>query len=530
MRRFAELFEALDTSTATSAKVEAMAAYFASAPAADAAWAVYLLSGRRPKRLLPAQLLRTWTAEETGYPMWLVEETHASVGDLAETIALLLPAPDTHAPATDVPLHAWMEERIPGLRPLTEAERREQVTTWWYSVPVDQRFLLNKLLTGGFRVGVSQRLVVRALAAHTGLDRERLAHRLTGQWKPNADFFTRLVSTDEQPADAGRPYPFFLASPIDQATADLGPVTDWLVEWKWDGIRAQLLLREDATFVWSRGEEPLDGRFPEIEADARALPPGNVLDGEILAWTDGRPLPFARLQRRIGRLKPDRTIREYAPVIFLAYDLLEHDGTDCRHQPLEWRRARLDRLLADAPATLQCSEPVAAADWKALDALRQRARARRTEGFMLKRHGSPYRVGRTRGDWWKWKVAPHTVDAVLLYAEPGHGRRSNLLTDYTFGVWQDDALVPVAKAYSGLKQTELEALDRWIRRHTTERFGPVRAVEPAQVFELACDGVQRSKRHKAGLTMRFPRIQRWRQDLATAGADTLADVERLVDD
>ena len=530
MKRFAALFETLDTSTSTNDKIAAMADYFGSAPAADAAWAVYLLAGRRPKRLLQTRLLREWTAEETGYPLWLVESTYAAVGDLAETVALLLPDPAEPEADADVALHTWMEQRIPALRRLDEAERRRRVIGWWHAVPAEQRFLLNKLMTGGFRVGVSQRLVVRALAQHTGLERERIAHRLTGQWQPSAAFFEALVAHAEQPVDAGRPYPFFLASPLEDGPAALGDLQDWIAEWKWDGIRAQLLRRAGQTFVWSRGEEPLDGRFPEIEAAAETLAPGHVLDGEILAWADGGPLPFSRLQRRIGRLQPGKRIRAEAPVVFRAYDLLEADGRDIRGEPIESRRERLATLLADAPATLQCDRAVTAADWDALDALRSQARARRTEGFVLKRRGSPYRVGRTRGDWWKWKIAPHTLDAVLLYAEPGHGRRSNLLTDYTFGVWHEDTLVPVAKAYSGLVQQEIEQLDRWIRRHTRERFGPVRSVEPAHVFELACDGVQRSSRHKAGLTLRFPRIHRWRHDLAAAEADRLDDVERLVDE
>jgi DNA ligase-1 len=525
------LFRALDETTATSRKIEAMAAYFGSAPPADAAWAVYLLSGRRLKRLVPTRELRAWTAAATGYPEWLVEETHSAVGDLAETVALLFDGEaDATAAADDTPLHVWMGERITGLRRLDADERQARVTAWWRALATDDRFVLNKLMTGSFRVGVSQRLVVRALASHTGLDRERLAHRLTGDWTPSAAFFERLTSPADQPVDAGRPYPFFLASPIEEATQSLGEPADWLVEWKWDGIRAQLLLREAATFVWSRGEEPLDGRFPEIERAADALAPGCVLDGEILAWRDGGPLPFSRLQRRIGRLKPDRTIINYAPVIFLAFDLLESDGIDRRGEALEDRRELLQALLADAPGEVQMAAPLAGADWHGLDVLRGEARERRTEGFVLKRWGSPYRVGRTRGDWWKWKVAPHTVDAVLVYAEPGHGRRSNLLTDYTFAVWHEGALVPVAKAYSGLVQQEIESLDRWIRRHTTDRFGPVRQVEPAQVFELACDGVQRSQRHKAGLTLRFPRIARWRQDLAPDAADRLADVEALVDE
>ncbi len=530
MKRFADLFEALDTTTSTNDKVAAMAAYFAAAPAADAAWAVYLLSGRRPKRLLPTRCLREWTAAETGYPLWLVESTYAAVGDLAETVALLLPEPAEPGADADVALHAWMQERIPALRGLDEGQRHRRVSAWWQAVPSEQRFLLNKLMTGGLRVGVSQRLVVRALASHTGLDRERIAHRLTGQWAPSAAFFEALVSPSEQPVDAGRPYPFFLASPIDEAPASLGDPGDWIIEWKWDGIRAQLLRREGQTFVWSRGEEPLDGRFPEVEAAAAAIPPGHVLDGEILAWADGGPLPFSRLQRRIGRLRPGRRILAEAPVVFRAFDLLEADGRDIRSEPIDTRRERLAGLVAGLPEVVHCDAAVAAADWPAYDTLRTEARHRRTEGFVLKRRHSPYRVGRTRGDWWKWKIAPHTLDAVLLYAEPGHGRRSNLLTDYTFGVWQDAALIPVAKAYSGLVQQEIEELDRWIRRHTRERFGPVRSVEAVHVFELACDGVQPSPRRKAGLTLRFPRIHRWRRDLGPGQADRLGDVERLLDE
>ncbi|MEF8834513.1 MAG: ATP-dependent DNA ligase, partial [Halofilum sp. (in: g-proteobacteria)] len=383
MKRFAALFEALDTSTATNDKIAAMAQYFAEAPTADAAWAVYLLSGRRPKRLLATRFLREWTAEQTGYPLWLVEATYAQVGDLAETVALLLPEPGEPGADADVALHEWMAARIPALRSLNEDERRTRITGWWQAVPSDQRFLLNKLMTGGFRVGVSQRLVVRALARHTGLDRERIAHRLTGQWTPSADFFARLVSVEAQPVDAGRPYPFFLASPLEDGPATLGDPADWIVEWKWDGIRAQLLRRQGQTFVWSRGEEPLDGRFPEIEAAAEALAPGHVLDGEILAWTDGGPLPFSRLQRRIGRLKPGRRILDEAPVVFRAYDLLEADGEDIRGRPVENRRALLAALLADAPGHLQCETPVEAPDWATYDTLRGEARARRTEGFVL---------------------------------------------------------------------------------------------------------------------------------------------------
>jgi DNA ligase-1 len=530
VKRFTALYRALDETTSTSRKIEAMAAYFGEAPAADAAWAVYLLIGRRPKRLLPGRDLRTWVAGETGYPLWLVEETYAAVGDLAETVALLLDEPGQAGDLDETPLATWMEERIGSLRRMDAEARRATVVGWWRSLATEARFVLNKLITGGFRVGVSRRLVVRALARHSGVEPERIAHRLMGQWAPEAAFFEALVAAEERPGDAGRPYPFFLASPLQEAPETLGPIDEWTIEWKWDGIRAQLLRREAGTWLWSRGEEALDGRFPEIEAGAAALAPGTVLDGEVVAWADGGPLPFARLQRRIGRLKPDRRVLTEAPVIFLAFDLLEDDGVDLRGRTLDERRARLAERVSAAGPSIAPSEPLAPGSWEALGALRSRDRVGRAEGFLIKRTGSPYRVGRVRGDWWKWKVDPRTLDAVLLYAEPGHGRRSSLLTDYTFGIWHGDALVPIAKAYSGLDQAEIEELDRWIRRHTRERFGPVRSVEPHHVFELACDGVQRSTRHKAGLTLRFPRIHRWRRDLRTGDADHLADAEQLVDE
>jgi len=532
VRRFSQLYRDLDATPSTREKVRAMVDYFAATPPADAAWAVHLLTGRRPKRLLGARQLRQWTARELAMPEWLVAETHAAVGDLAETIALLVGGDRARSSALlEVPLHQWMTRCIGGLRELDDGARRRRVTGWWSRLPPDARLVVNKLIMGGFRVGVSHRLVVRALAHYSGVEADRIAHRLMGDWQPSAGFFERLIATEELAGDADRPYPFFLASPLAAEAEDLGAAGSWWIEWKWDGIRAQLLVRDGGIHIWSRGEEPLTGRFPEIEAAAGGLPGGTVLDGEILAWGAQAPLPFASLQRRIGRRRPDRRVLREAPVRLLAYDVLESAGVDRRGEPLERRRERLeaivDELAADAIGT---SARLVAGDWATVAGLRRQARARRTEGVMLKRLGSPYRVGRVRGDWWKWKIAPRTIDAVLLYAQPGRGRRSGLFTDYTFGVWQAGSLVPVAKAYSGLDQGEIEELDRWIRRHTRERFGPVRAVGPAQVFELACDGVQRSARHKAGLTLRFPRIQRWRRDLGPEAADRVADVRELLDD
>jgi DNA ligase-1 len=526
MKAFAALYAELDASTATRDKVSALAAYFRAAPAEDAAWALHFLSGERLKRTVGPAVLRELAVRASGYPPWLVEDSYAHVGDLAETITLLTRRGDGAA-ADERPLHQWVAElrALPALGP---DARDARILGWWAALDDAERYVLNKLLTGALRVGVSQRLVVQALAEASGLPADRLSQRLAGQWQPTPEAWQRLLAPAEvDEARSDQPYPFFLAAPLEDDPAALGPRGEWLAEWKWDGIRAQLIRRAGAVAVWSRGEERLDGRFPEIERAAAALPEGCVLDGEVLAWRDGAPLPFGVLQKRIGRLKPGPKTLADAPVAFLAYDLLEVDGADLRAQPLAERRARLAEVLAATGAPFPLSPPVDGDDWAALAAARESARSRSTEGLMLKRLASPYQVGRRRGDWFKWKVDPLTVDAVLVYAQAGHGRRANLYTDYTFAVWQGDALVPVAKAYSGLDDTEIARLDRWIRAHTRERFGPVRAVDPVQVFELAFEGIQASGRHKAGVAVRFPRILRWREDKPAAEADRLETLQAL---
>ncbi len=520
MEAFSQLYERLDRTRSTRAKVAAMVDYFQHASDADAAWALYFLSGRRLKRLIGASELRRWIQQATGYPPWLFEDSYAHVGDLAETATLLLTHQNDRGAPLQLSLAELVEARLLPLRGQPEAERQAHVLTLWQRLPPSQLFMLNKVLTGGLRVGVSERLLLRALSQRSGLEASTLAHRLMGQWQPGAAFFRGLMAAEDGRADLSRPYPFFLASPLEEPPASLGPAADWLVEWKWDGIRAQLVRRGGQTFIWSRGGELMAGRFPEVEAAAAGLADGIVLDGELLAWDAGGPLDFGVLQQRIGRKRPGTRSLQQAPVAFMAYDLLERAGQDWRQRPLTERRSALLELLAAAPELLH-SERVEAPDWASLAAARETARSRSTEGLMLKRWTSPYRTGRVRGDWWKWKTAPVTVDAVLIYAQAGHGRRANLYTDYTFAVWQDDTLVPVARACSGLTDEEIAELDRWIRRHTLERYGPVRSVQAIQVFELAFEGVHASARHKSGVAVRFPRIRRWRRDLGPADADQL---------
>lgn len=526
MQRFSQLFRDLDQTSGTKAKVSVLADYFANAPHPDALWTIALLSGRRPKRTVTTTRLRDWAAEASGLPLWLIEETYFVVGDLAETIALILPpgSAQTAGSLTD-----WIDLLL-GLADQDDASRKQAIITAWSALGDDQRYVFNKLITGGFRVGVSQKLMTRALAQATGQPEADLATRLMGSWTPAKTTFDELVLSDNPAANLSRPYPFCLAHQLDGAPDDLGPVDDWLVEYKWDGIRGQLIRRGGDFHVWSRGEDLMTDRFPELTQALDFIPDGTVIDGELLAWADIAPLPFAALQKRIGRKTVPRKLLAEAPVVLVAYDLLEWQGTDCRDQPLSHRRALLEALITDLPQTcnIHISQLVTSRSWSDLVDLRQRARSLGAEGLMLKRWSSPYVAGRRKGDWWKWKVDPLTIDAVMIYAQAGHGRRANLFTDYTFAVWNGDDLVPFTKAYSGLTDAEFRDITAWVRKNTLERFGPVRRVPAYHVFEIAFEGIQKSPRHKSGIALRFPRMLRWRHDKSAADANTLADLQAVL--
>ena len=527
MKRFARLFTAIDETNRTNEKVDAMVDYFREADPADAAWAVYFLGGGRPKRLIPVRRLAGWAIEEAGIPDWLFEESYDAVGDLAETMSLLLPDAEG---GTDEPLHALIEQRLLPLAKQSEDEQRATVLRTWRELAGVERFVWNKLITGAFRVGVSQQLVTRALSRASGIDEGVIAHRLSGHWEPRAAAFTALLAPETGDADVSRPYPFYLAYPLESEIDDLGPHTDWQAEWKWDGIRAQVIRREGRTFIWTRGEELVTDRFPEIASAAEFLPDGTVIDGEVMPWRDGQPLPFAQLQRRIGRKTLGPKILAEVPVVLVVYDLLEIEGQDVRERPMAWRRSKLAELLARARAAQLVLSPVVTLEsWEDARAARGRSREMSAEGVMLKRLDAAYGVGRRKGGWWKWKVDPYSVDAVMIYAQPGSGRRASLHTDYTFALWDQGKLVPFAKAYSGLTDAEIRELDAWIRRNTVEKFGPVRHVKPEHVFELGFEGIQKSPRHKSGIAVRFPRILRWRTDKKGEEADTLATLRGLVD-
>ncbi|WP_219406619.1 ATP-dependent DNA ligase [Pseudomonas sp. Colony2] len=543
MKAFAELYANLDATTSSNAKLAALQAYFLQAPAEDAAWAVYFLSGGRPRQLVPTRLLRDMATEAASIEPWLFEESYQSVGDLAETISLLLPeSPHT----SDDGLAVWLEEKLLPLRGLPPEELAERLPALWAQLDQPSLMLCIKLITGSFRVGVSKLLVTRALAAMAGLDSKRVAQRLVGYTdlsnRPTAEGYLKLIaaeSSDEHAQRGGQPYPFFLAhglaQPVEQFDALLGSPADWQVEWKWDGIRAQLVKREGRLWVWSRGEELVTERFPELHDLENSLPDGTVIDGEIVVWKDSVQ-PFALLQQRIGRKTLGKKILEDAPVAVLAYDLLEHHGEDWRNHTQAERRAQLELVVSDCDQPTLRTSPVLIGDsWQDLAEQREASRSLGVEGMMLKARDGLYGVGRTKdmGVWWKWKVDTFSVDAVLIYAQRGHGRRASLYSDYTFAVWDgppgtERTLVPFAKAYSGLTDEEMRKVDAIVRKTTVEKFGPVSSVTPSMVFELGFEGIALSKRHKSGIAVRFPRMLRWRQDKAVEEADNLATLQDLL--
>jgi DNA ligase 1 len=526
VRRFADLFTRLDQATKTSVKVAALADYFRAAPEDDRLWTVALLAGRRPRRTVTATDLRVWAAERAGLPLWLFEEAYPVVGDLAETIALVLPPPAT---TSDLSLAHWIA-RIRSLARLEPPQRRDAILAAWDALDVTERFVFNKLITGGFRMGVSQKLMTRALSEATAIPEPDLAHRLMGDWSPERTTWARLILAPDPGEDLSRPYPFYLAYQLDDGPHALGDPADWAAEHKWDGIRGQLIRRGGAHHLWSRGEELMTDRFPELAAARDFLPDGTVIDGEVLAWAEDRPLPFAALQKRIGRKTVPKKLLAEAPVILRAYDLLEWEGTDIRDRPFAHRRAILEALVRGLPASapIRLSDRLPFATWDDLAALRARARDEGAEGLMLKRLDSPYLAGRKKGDWWKWKVDPLTIDAVMIYAQSGHGRRANLFTDFTFAVRDGNALVPFTKAYSGLTDAEFREITAWVKKNTLDRWGPVRQVRPEHVFEIAFEGIQASPRHKSGIALRFPRMARWRRDKPVDEANTLDDLRAML--
>ena len=527
MELFAELVTEISSSTKTNEKLEALINYFQVAPDKDKVWVIAIFSGRRPKRAVNTTQLLTWCIEVAGIPGWLFGESYHTVGDLAETIALLLPDADPQLRKT-MDLFEYLEKFI-AIEKQEESIRKDYILTSWAQMTQNEQFVFNKLITGAFRIGVSQKMMVNALAKTVSLAPSVIAHRISGNWDPVTTGFTQLLSETSVAIDFSKPYPFYLAYAFEEDLQTLGDPAEWQAEWKWDGIRGQMIKRNNQLFVWSRGEELMTEKFPEYNAIAEHLPDGVVLDGEIIPGRDGVPLPFALLQTRIGRKNITKKQLLEAPICFFAYDLLEWEGEDWRERPMVERRAKLEEVITSIHhSTIQLSPVITFNSWDDLSAIRNRSRDMNSEGLMLKRKSSVYQVGRKRGDWWKWKIDPLTIDAVMIYAQKGSGRRSNLYTDYTFAVKDGEKLVAFTKAYSGLTDKEFAQVDYFVKRHSIEKFGPVRTVKPELVFEIAFEGIAASNRHKSGVALRFPRISRWRKDKTADEINTLDDLKKML--
>ncbi len=529
MALFAELVSAIGKSTKTNAKLDALVQYFSShAEEKDKVWVIALFTGRRPKRVVNSTQLASYAIELAGLPFWLFEESYHTVGDLSETIALLLPENDAQRQSSE-PLHYYIEQ-LKSLEKESEEARKGFVVESWAAMNKAEQFVFNKLITGGFRIGISQSAMVNALAKALSVDSDKVAHRISGQWDPSTITFDELLGEHGINTDISKPYPFYLAYAIEEDLSTLGEPDEWQVEWKWDGIRGQMIKREGEMFIWSRGEGLMTDKFPEYHSLLNVLPDGIVLDGEIIPAVDGKPLAFALLQTRIGRKNVTKKQLQESPICFFSYDLLEYDGVDWRDKPLVERRAKLEEVVKSiAHPTLLLSDVVGFSSWNELAEMRNESRTNGAEGFMLKRKSSIYGTGRRRGDWWKWKIEPLVIDAVMIYAQKGTGRRSNLYTDYTFAVRDGDKLVPFTKAYSGLTDKEFSQVDNFVKRNSIEKFGPVRTVKPELVFEIAFEGIQASSRHKSGVALRFPRMSRWRTDKKPDEINTLEDLKKMLE-
>ncbi len=529
MKDFSHLFTEIDQTTSTNDKIDALARYFAIAAPEDATWCVALLTGKRPKRTIRSGELRDWCSQLIKIPVWLMEESYHVVGDLAETITLLLPEPEQ----TNEQRLSNIITNLMALQDKAEDVRRAFIVTMWQQLDKQELFIFNKLITGNFRMGVSDKIVMKALAKAFEIDENIVAHRLSGNWNPLTTKLDQLLGATDATDDISRPYPFYLAYPLETAPEELGAVDDWFIERKYDGIRGQIIIRDSQLFVWSRGEDLMTEKFPEFHQLINMLPNGTVIDGEIIPLKDEQLLPFHLMQTRIGRKNLTKKALQDAPLVMICYDLIEYNGEDIREKSLTERRLLLTEILSQLqekfPAVpLQISPLVICENWEEVASERLNARDHGCEGLMLKRKDSVYKTGRKRGDWWKWKVDPLSIDGVLIYAQRGHGRRANLYTDFTFAVWNGDELVPFAKAYSGLTDKELVEVDNWIKKNTLDKFGPVRSVTPELVFEIGFEGINPSPRHKSGIALRFPRILRWRKDKSADQANTRQDLQDML--
>ncbi|ROI05895.1 ATP-dependent DNA ligase [Chryseobacterium sp. G0240] len=525
MKHFAELINALETTNRTNAKIEAIIDYLERTPDEDKVWFIALFTGKRPKRNVGTTSMKEWALEITKLPFWLFQESYSSVGDLGETLSLILPPPQKKI---EYSLAQWMNA-IADLKDKTEIQKKEFVLESWNGLDYTERLIFNKLIGGSFRIGVSGKTLINALTRFSGQESSTLMHSLMGKWHPDEVSFNDLISAENINPDNSKPYPFCLAYPLEKGPEDLGKPDEWQAEYKWDGIRGQIIRRNDEVFIWSRGEELVTEQFPEIMESVQTMQGDFVLDGEILAVKDNNILNFSDLQKRLNRKTLTKKMLAEIPVEVFVYDLLELEGNDLREKPISGRRAMLEELLLnEAPENIKLSRNIEFEKWEDLHEIRENSREINSEGLMLKQKNSPYHSGRKKGDWWKWKVNPFTIDAVLIYAQKGSGRRSAYYTDYTFAVKNGDSLVTIAKAYSGLTDKEIMEVSRFVTKNALEKFGPVRTVKAELVFEIAFEGIALSNRHKSGVALRFPRIVRWRKDKTVNDIDNLEEIKKLI--
>ena len=525
MKHFAELILALESSNKTTAKIDAMVHYLQTADEKDKLWFLALFTGKRPKRPVNSNFLKLWALEIIQLPEWLFLESYSSVGDLGETLSLILPAPENNI---DKSLNQWITELI-DLKDKTDAEKKEYVLTSWNGLDYTERFIFNKLIGGSFRVGVSKKLLINALAKYSGIEASQLMHSIMGKWAIEEVNFEDLIQGTNINPDNSKPYPFCLAYPLEKKPEELGEVEEWQVEYKWDGIRGQFIKRNNEVFIWSRGEELVNAQFPELVAAFEKMEGNFVLDGEILAVADNEVLNFNELQKRLNRKTISAKMMKEIPINTFVYDILEYESEDLREKPLVERRLLLEKLIENSELeNIKISEVIIAKSWEELADVREKSRENNSEGLMLKQKNSHYHSGRKKGDWWKWKVDALTIDAVLIYAQKGSGRRSGFYTDYTFAVKKEDQLVTIAKAYSGLTDKEIMEVSRFVTKNSIEKFGPVRTVKAELVFEIAFEGIGFSNRHKSGVALRFPRILRWRKDKTVKDIDDIEEVKKLI--
>lgn len=525
MKRFAQLIQELENSNKTNDKLNALVQYFSTANESDKPYVIALFTGKKPRRPVTTTLIRQWAIELSQIPDWLFAESYHSVGDLSETIALVLPAPTT---TIEKPLHQWIAE-LAALQKLDDLQKKAYILQSWDQLDTKERFIFNKLISGNFRIGVSSKMLVNALSRQSDTDSNKIMHSIMGKWDPAQITYQELIAGLHVNTDNSWPYPFCLAYALELDSTQLGEPEQWQAEWKWDGIRGQIVKRNGELFIWSRGEELVTEQFPELHFLTEVLADGTVLDGEILSVKEGKVQPFSILQQRLNRKTISKNQLKDIPVGFFVYDLLENKYQDTREQPLASRRAQLESILKQLPeqSTVVISPVISYSSWIELAEIRKESRAMNSEGIMLKKLSSSYHSGRKKGDWWKWKINPYTVDTVMIYAQKGSGRRANHFTDYTFAIRDGENLITIAKAYSGLTDKEIKEVDSFVRKNAIEKFGPVRTVKPELVFEIAFEGIAESKRHKAGLALRFPRIARWRKDKIAAEINTLDDLRQL---